>query len=457
MGKSKILLFLLALAFLGCKQVNNKAKLKSHPKTFAIDDTQYELPYKIPTEEGITEVLDKLYHQIYSSTSYQVINKDTGEKITDFSTPDSNAIVDIRKGGYNLWDYTVGVIHTGMFAVGEVLQDQKYLDYPIKNYDFIFDHLPYFRERAKLYGVEKGAYHRLIKMHALDHCGSIGAALIQAYGYKQRSEFAQLIDTVEQFIMHKQFRLSDGTLARQRPQKVSVWADDFYMSIPFLARMGTFTGDSIYYNDAVKQVLQMSKYLFNWDKQLYDHGWNKCAGKYDPRYYWARANGWAMLATATLLDELPEDYPDRDSVLSIFRTHVQGIAEQQGGNGLWHNMLDKIDTYSETSATAMFVYSMAKGVNEGWIDHTYGAVAQAGWNGLSMYITDDGKIENMCTGTTFSPDLVYYYHRPPNHQALHGFGPALLAGAEMIKLLRNPDLEIIKQWRTYHFKETNND
>lgn len=443
------------LVFLFVFRINaQKPTLKSFEKTFQIDDTEYELNYSIPTEKSIVNVLERLFKQIYSSTSYQVINRNTGEVITDFSVPDSNVVVDTRKGTYNLWDYTVGVIHTGMFAVGEVLNDRKYVDYPINNFDFIFSHLPYFRERAKLYGVEKGTFHRIIEMQALDHCGSIGASLVQATKYKQTPEYLNMIDTVRNYILNKQFRLEDGTLARQRPQEVSVWADDFYMSIPFLARMGEYTGDSLYFNDAVRQVLQMSDRLFNWDKKLFDHGWNQCAGDFDPRIYWARANGWALLATATLLDVLPDNYPGRDSILTIFKTHVQGVTELQGGNGTWHNLLDRVDTYSETSSTAMFVYSIAKGVNEGWIDHTYGAVAQAGWNGLSMFITDDGRIENMCAGTTFSPDLVYYYHRPPSYEATHGFGPSLMAGAEMIKLLRNPKIEIINQYRTYHFIKT---
>lgn len=216
--------------------------------------------------------------------------------------------------------------------------------------------------------------------------------------------------------------------------------------------MGKPTGDNKYYDDAVRQVLQLSDRLFVWEKKLYDHGWNQCAGEYGPHNSWQRAYGWAILATATLLDVLPDNYPGREDVLKIFRTHVQGVAEMQSGNGLWHNLLDRFDTFPETSCTAMFVYSMAKGVNEGWIDHIYGSVAQAGWNGLTMYITPDGKIENMCKGTTFSGDIVYYYHRPASFEDTHGHGTALLAGSEMIRLLRNPKFYIKKQAREYHYR-----
>jgi len=41
-----------------------------------------------------------------------------------------------------------------------------------------------------------------------------------------------VIDTWTDWVAHKQFRLKDGTLARQRPQAESLWADDAYMGIP---------------------------------------------------------------------------------------------------------------------------------------------------------------------------------------------------------------------------------
>ena len=95
-----------------------------------------------------------------------------------------------------------------------------------------------------------------IHLEALDHCGSIGAALVQATKYKKDPAYEAMIDTVAEYITNEQFRMEDGTLARQRPQEVSLWTDDFYMSIPFLARMAVYSGDNAYFDDAVMQVIQ---------------------------------------------------------------------------------------------------------------------------------------------------------------------------------------------------------
>jgi rhamnogalacturonyl hydrolase YesR len=120
-------------------------------------------------------------------------------------------------------------------------------------------------------------------------------------------------------------------------------------------------------------------------------------------------------------------------------------------------MLDRNDSYLETSASAMFVYGIAHAINQGWISPTtYGSVAQAGWQALSARVTAKGEIEGICVGTTLAGDQVYYYNRPTSVNALHGYGPTLLAGAEMLKLLKNPAVNVEYRVRTYHYQPKGN-
>ena len=403
----------------------------------------YPVPYEIPTAESIKKVIDKVKDYFYEATPYRIIDRETNEEITDFSTLNKNASIDLSSGEFNQWAYTMGVVHSGMNLVTEVTGDKSYLDYAVKNYDFIFDHLPYFRQIDKKYKAKKDQWGNLLHMAALDHCGSIGAALIKTYNKHSDKRYRDIIDTVANYISNKQFRLEDGTLARERPQSVSLWTDDFYMSIPFLAQMGKLTGDNKYFDDAVKQVIQMSARLFDWNKRLFDHGWNAVESEYDPKFYWSRSDGWAMMAMVELLSVLPEDYPGRDEVLKILKTNTQGLAMVQDGTGFWHQMLDKENSYLESSGTAMFVFAIARGINRGWINYTYAPVVLAGWNALTTAVKDNGQIEKICVGTTFANDNVYYYNRPTSVYAMHGYGPVLLAGAEVITLLKNPKY----QWR----------
>jgi len=242
--------------------------------------------------------------------------------------------------------------------------------------------------------------------------------------------------------------LVHGELA---PQEVSLWADDMYMSIPALAEMGRLSGKREHFDDAVNNVLGMSSRMFNPQLGLYTHGWH--ANNPDaPRFYWGRANGWAVLAMSDLLDVLPKDHPGYPKVLAQLRASLKGIAELQSGSGLWHQMLDRNDSYLEASAGAIFTYVFAHAVNEGWISATtYGSIAQTGWNALTTRINALGQVEGTCVGTTLASDMVYYYHRPTSADALHGYGPMLLAGAEIIRMVSNPAFEIQHKVRTYHY------
>ena len=124
------------------------------------------------------------------------------------------------------------------------------------------------------------------------------------------------------------------------------------------------------------------------------------------------------------------------NILKLYKAHVAGIAACQSGNGFWHQLLDRNDSYLETSATAIYVYCIARGINNGWLDAvSYGPVAQLGWSAISTQINEKGQVENTCVGTGMAFDPAFYYHRPVNVYAAHGYGPVLLAGAEMINLL----------------------
>jgi rhamnogalacturonyl hydrolase YesR len=159
--------------------------------------------------------------------------------------------------------------------------------------------------------------------------------------------------------------------------------------------------------------------------------------KVHPEFHWARANGWALMAMTELLEVLPEDHPDRKAILELFRAHVRGLAACQGHNGLWHQLLDRNDSYLETSATAIYTFCIARAINRGWIDPlAYGPVAQLGWNAVATRVNAQGQVEGTCVGTGMGFDPAFYYYRPQSVFAAHGYGPALLAGAEMITIVK---------------------
>ena len=69
-------------------------------------------------------------------------------------------------------------------------------------------------------------------------------------------------------------------------------------------------------------------------------------------------------------------------------------------------------------------------------------MAQLAWNAVTIKINAEGQVEGTCVGTGMGFDPTFYYYRPTSVYAAHGYGPVLLAGAEMIRLLKNHVLDI---------------
>jgi len=407
--------------------------------------------FEFPKAEEIKSIIYKMKEYYVGSTEYRIIDVRTDLEINDFTAINPNAGNDVSKNSLTNWDYPNGVLYSALISASELFQDSSFVNYVVKNYDFIFDHLPYFLKQTDQFGPKNYAYGRMIRMGSLDHCGAMGSALVKAYRYKRDRRYRDWIDTVDAYISGTQYRLADGTLARHRPQPSSLWTDDMYMSVAFLAQIGNLTGNKKYWDDAVQQVCGMSRRLFIPEKGMYDHGWNANT-RYDPRFYWSRANGWAVMAMCELLDVLPESHPGRDRVLEYLQKEIQSLAECQDASGLWHNLLDKNDSFIETSGSAMFVHGIAKGINRGWIHFTYAPVALTGWMALQKMIMDDGRVQKACVGTTFTNDIVYYYKRPTEEGSLFSSAPTMNAGVEIIKLLQNPVYEFYAANNSYHIK-----
>jgi len=400
---------------------------------FAQPSVAVGVDYTVPSPEEIQIVLDRVREYFVRSTTYRVVDTATGQAVTDFTTPIKTAAVD-QRGEFNEWNYSIGVTMAGMLLVAEVTGDTRFQDYTIRNFDFLFDHADYFRRQEALFGTA-GSLRRMRRFNELDDCGAIGAALVKAYQKRPDPRYRAMIDRIAEFISHTMSRMPDGTIARTRPWPVSIWVDDFYMCIPFLAQMGVLTGDRTYFDDAARQVIGMSARLFDKDRGLYDHSWFADMEP-DPRFFWGRGAGWALMATAELLSVIPDDHKDRPAVLAVFQKAAQGVIAVQGSQGMWHQMLDKPDSYLESSATAMFTFALARGVNRGWLPPNYAPAAQQGWRALEQRVRADGTIEGICVSTTAASDLVYYYNRPTDLAAPQGYGATLMAGAEVLQMVK---------------------
>ncbi len=431
-----LLLALFLFLFSGCKKTKPEQISDSRTPLHALQP-DYETPYEIPKTEDIEKTLIRVYDYLNTTTPMKLVDKTTEKEITDYSNVDTNTI--LAPGDFRLISYEWGVTYAGMLLAGKVTNKKKFTNYTFERLAYINKIVPYFKQLES--ADEWNALTSVTNPASLDNAGSMCAAMIKATQDTIETDLRPLIDNYIDYISNKQFRLTDGTLARTRPFPNTIWLDDLFMSVPALARMGMLTGKQKYYDDAVKQILQFSDRMFNHQKGLYMHGWVQDMDPH-PEFHWARANGWALMATVELLDVLPNDHSGYEPIMNLMKEHIKGLASVQSEQGFWHQLLDRNDSYFETSATAIYTYSVAKAINEGWIDSkAYAPMVLLAWNAISTKVNEMGQVEGTCVGTGMAFDPAFYYYRPVNKFAAHGYGPVLLAGAEMITLIKNHKID----------------
>lgn len=440
--KASLLAAAISAAFLPFAQAqDNPVKTTDTNTPLHAMQPDYPTPYGETTTKDIKAVLDRVHTYLEASTPARLVDPQSGKEIKNYKKPGKDAV--LEQGDFRLTSYEWGVTYAGMLLAGEATGDKRFTDYTARRLSFLADLAPYYREQIKENPEGDNPLRQMLAPHALDDAGAMCAAMIKAERYGvTKADLRPIIDNYIDYISNKEFRLPDGTLARNRPLPNTIWLDDLFMSVPALAQMGKLSGEQVYFDDAVKQVVQFSERMFNKDKGLFMHGWVQGMEPH-PQFHWARANGWALMTLVELLEVLPEDHAGYNTVLEQLQAHIEGLAAYQAGPGFWHQLIDRNDSYLETSATAIYTYSIARAINRGWINRqAYGPMVLLAWNAVATKVNEKGQVEDTCVGTGMGFDPAFYYYRPVNVYAAHGYGPVLLAGAEMINLLKATDFEL---------------
>jgi unsaturated rhamnogalacturonyl hydrolase len=396
--------------------------------------SNYPIPYGPTTIESIQEVLNRIHGYLEICTPARLVSAKTKEPATNMNDAPPDAI--LEQGAFPIVSYEWGVTYSGMLKATEATGDPRFTDYTAKRLGFLAKLFPYYQAQAKTNPKMQNPIRSIVNPRSLDDSGSMCAAMIKARRASAAPEVQPIIDHYIQYISKGQLRLEDGTLARNGPFPNSLWLDDLYMSVPALAQMAKASGEVNYYDDAVKQILQFADRMFVKEKGLYMHGWVQSMDVH-PAFHWARANGWAIMAKTELLEVLPENHPGYAKVLDLLRAHIRGLASYQSGQGLWHQLLDRNDSYLETSASAMFTYCIAHAIHRGWINRdAYLPMVQLAWKAVATKVNAQGQVEGTCIGTGMGFDPTFYYYRPTSVYAAHGYGATLLAGSEMIQIIK---------------------
>ncbi len=342
---------------------------------------------------------------------------------------------------YGKWTYPIGVVLYGLLAAADALSDENISSYVIGHLEKIVNNQPYADFDMNLNGIP--SINRQIScLGMLDYCGSCGNALLEAIKYaKDKESFEEIAKRIADYIENGQERLENKMFYREREDSVidykTIWADDLYMSVPFLCRYYKLTNDEKYLEDAVNQIRCFKEKLYMQELGCMSHVYNLIYNK-KTCVPWGRGNGWPIVALTELLEVLPEEHRYYKEVLDFYKDFCEGILKLQDENGMWHQVLTHNDSYLETSCTAMFTYGFARGYLRGRLDSRFKEAAIKGFDGICREAVDeDGNVYGVCCGSAYSFRADYYkYELPWIKNDTHGTGIVLLAGVEVSKLTK---------------------
>jgi unsaturated rhamnogalacturonyl hydrolase len=360
-------------------------------------------------------------------------------------------------------DYTTSLFGTALIKLADRTGKQAYADYGLK-----------FGES---FVAADGSIHTYkVEEYNIDNIPP-GKVMLLAWERGNRSPaLKKAIDTLYAQ-MQKHPRTSDGGYWHKLRYPNQMWLDGLFMASPFLAHYGKVFEQPAAFDEVAKQILLMDKHGYDAKAGLYYHAWdetrsrpwaNKETGQ-SPNF-WGRAVGWYGMAVVDSLDFFSPTHPEVEHINEVLRRIADGIVRwQDPATGLWWQVMDQGNrqgNYLEATASSMFVYVLAKGINRGYLPREqYLPALLKGYEGIirDFIRTDaDGKVNltRCCevagldyTNSKGKPrdgSFDYYVGEPIIDNDLKGVGPFILAGIEMEQLLAAKDTAFLARgWGDY--------
>ena len=330
---------------------------------------------------------------------------------------------------FGQWFYALMVGTHGLLRASEAVDSAEYKDYFVKSTEIMVRYFDYMRYERKVFKhpsfIEASAF-----LYDLDSIGSMGRNLCEFYNILPTPETLHVIDELAHAAKTKIPRFEDGTYHRP----TDMWADDMFMSCPFLVRLGAIKHDDYYYEEVIRQFRGFKKRLWMKDEKIFSHIF--FLDTEEPNNIpWGRGNGWVYVSISDALEKIPEGFEGREELMELYLEFTKGIVACQDGDGLWHQVLNRPDSYQETSCTGMFLLGLSRGIKNGWIPRDYIVNVDKAYDGLiNKKIAHDGNVYDVCMGSSNSKNVEYYLKLGTVDNDDHGTGVILTAISEMMKI-----------------------
>lgn len=336
------------------------------------------------------------------------------------------------------WTYEQGVQLKAVEQMWYATGDPKYYAFIKRGMDYWFD-----KDGKMKYDADE---------FNIDHV-TPGRAIMTLYRVSGEEKYKTALDQIRGQLKNHP-RTKEGGFWHKKIYPWQMWLDGLYMGQPFYAEYSMLMGEDNW-NDIANQFVWMEKHARDPKTGLLYHGWdeskeqkwaNKTTGL--SPHVWGRAMGWYAIGLVDVLDYFPKNHPRRAELIAILNREAEAITKYQDKAGLWWDIIDlagKEKNYHESSCSAMFVYSLAKGVRMGYLPEKYLKTVNNGWAGIKKeFIKElpDGNLDWEGTvsvsGLGGNPyrdgSYEYYMSEKLRTNDAKGLGPAVMAAVEIENL-----------------------
>jgi len=301
----------------------------------------------------------------------------------------------------------------------------------IADNDYYFDWLKEKGERNNWnYYVQENPLRRY---HADDYC--VGQMYLELYRkYRDKKMIIPLrsyLDHILEFPAKGdlEFVNTDKYWSTQRWS----WCDALFMGPTVWAKMSNITKKRKYLDFMFREYSATTDYLYDKDEGLYFRDSNYFTRKEanGAKVFWGRGNGWVFAGLPIIIRELPARYDKKDYFIGIFKTMAARLISLQQPDGSWHaSLLDPLSYPNpEMSATSFFVFGLAWGIDNGYLDKSsYLPAVVKGWKSMVRSVWPDGKV-GFIQPIGADPKAV-----TGEMTEVYGVGGFLMAGTQLYKM-----------------------
>ena len=219
--------------------------------------------------------------------------------------------------------------------------------------------------RGAILRQEKGRFSVLKGNGPINDCASIGEVVLFAAKHTGDPIFQKGADEMLEVIKTTSHKTTDGIIYHTQEPQRGIWSDATYMLPPFLAAAGNF-------REAMKQIEGYRKYLYNGTDQLYSHMWDDEKKILNRADYWGVGNGWSAAGMVRIIKMLPDSMmAEKKKLIGYTKDVIDGCLKYLRPDGMFHDVVNRPDTFVEVNLSQMLCYSIFRGVAAGYLDSSY--------------------------------------------------------------------------------------